>query len=82
MTPTHIILASAVAAALTLASQTTLAADPTKEKCFGVAKAGSNDCAANGHACAGMAKKDRDGKEWKLVAKGTCLNLQGSLTPQ
>ncbi|WP_348944779.1 DUF2282 domain-containing protein [Chitinibacter sp. FCG-7] len=78
----HLILASAMTAVLALAAQPSLAADPSKEKCFGVAKAGGNDCAANGHSCAGMAKADRDGKEWKLVAKGTCLNLQGSLSPR
>ncbi|WP_157669782.1 DUF2282 domain-containing protein [Chitinibacter sp. SCUT-21] len=77
----QLILAGAMTAVLALASQPSLAADPSKEKCFGVAKAGANDCAANGHSCAGMAKKDRDGKEWKLVAKGSCLAMKGSLTP-
>ena len=45
-----------------------------KEKCYGIAKAGQNDCAtANGsHACAGQGKADKDAIEWKYVAKGTC----------
>lgn len=77
----QLILSSAITAVLALATQPTLAADASKEKCFGIAKAAGNDCAANGHSCAGMAKKANDGKEWKLVAKGTCLELKGSLSP-
>ena len=50
-----------------------------KEKCYGVAKAGQNDCAnlAGTHGCAGMSKVDNDPGEWKYVAKGTCKNLKG-----
>ena len=51
-----------------------------KEKCYGVAKAGKNDCAANGHSCAGQAKKDADGKEWIHVPKGTCDRIVGGST--
>ena len=52
-----------------------------KDKCFGIAKAGQNDCAtANGsHSCAGQAKKDMDSNEWKYVAKGSCQKLGGKL---
>ena len=52
-----------------------------KEKCFGITKAGQNDCAtANGtHSCAGQAKKDMDTNEWKYVAKGTCEKVGGKL---
>lgn len=46
------------------------------EKCFGVAKAGKNDCAANGHSCAGQSKAD-GGKEWIKLPKGTCERLAG-----
>lgn len=54
-----------------------------KEKCYGVAKAGQNDCgSANGsHGCAGQAKTDNDGNEWKFVAKGTCEKAGGKTTP-
>ncbi len=45
------------------------------EKCAGVVKAGKNDCASNGHSCAGMAKKDGDANEWVKVPKGTCMKL-------
>lgn len=52
-----------------------------KEKCFGVAKAGQNDCAAaNGtHSCAGQAKADMGAHDWKYVAKGTCEKAGGKL---
>jgi uncharacterized membrane protein len=51
------------------------------EKCFGVAKAGKNECAGNGHSCMAMAKKDGDGKEWIKLPKGTCERIVGgSLT--
>jgi uncharacterized membrane protein len=54
-----------------------------KEKCYGVAKAGQNDCAnATGtHSCAGQSKVDNDPNEWKYVAKGTCEGMKGSLKP-
>lgn len=74
------LIASAVAGLLTLSAAAipAMAADEAgKEKCFGVAKAGKNDCAANGHACAGQAKRDRDGNEWIYVPTGTCERLVG-----
>ena len=53
-----------------------------KDKCFGVAKAGQNDCAnaAGTHSCAGQAKKDNDPGEWKYVAKGSCEKMGGKLS--
>lgn len=50
-----------------------------KEKCYGVAKAGHNDCAnlSGTHACAGQALVDADPGEWKYVAKGSCALLGG-----
>jgi uncharacterized membrane protein len=50
-----------------------------KEKCYGIAKAGANDCAnlAGTHSCAGQAKADNDPGEWKYVAKGTCKDMKG-----
>jgi uncharacterized membrane protein len=51
------------------------------EKCYGVAKAGKNDCAAGAHSCQTLAKKDADGKDWVKLPKGTCERLVGgSLT--
>jgi uncharacterized membrane protein len=52
-----------------------------KEKCYGVAKAGKNDCAANGHSCAGQAKVDNDPTEWKYVPKGECEKMGGTTAP-
>ena len=50
------------------------------EKCYGVAKAGKNDCGANGHSCAGMAKTDADAHEWIAVPEGTCSKIVGAST--
>lgn len=54
-----------------------------KEKCYGVAKAGLNDCAsADGtHSCAGQATQDNLPAEWAYIAKGTCTQAGGSLKP-
>jgi uncharacterized membrane protein len=50
-----------------------------KEKCFGIAKAGQNDCAnlSGTHSCAGQSKAESGADEWKYVAKGTCAKLGG-----
>ena len=47
------------------------------EKCQGIAKAGQNDCGANGHACAGYAAVDGDANEWIYVPEGTCDKIVG-----
>jgi uncharacterized membrane protein len=47
------------------------------EKCYGVAKAAKNDCAANGHACQGQAKADSNAREWIYVPSGTCERIVG-----
>ncbi|MDT7513690.1 BufA1 family periplasmic bufferin-type metallophore [Rhodoferax mekongensis] len=64
---------------LTLASAPVAAQE--KEKCFGIAKAGQNDCAnaSGAHSCAGQSKVDMDKGEWKYVAKGTCEKMKGNL---
>lgn len=54
--------------------------DANTEKCYGVAKAGKNDCAANGHACAGQSKSASNAKEWVKLPKGTCDRLVGGST--
>ena len=46
-------------------------------KCAGIAKAGQNDCGANGHGCAGYAKTDGDANEWVYVPEGTCDKIVG-----
>lgn len=52
-------------------------ARPAVEKCWGVAKAGQNDCAAGpGTTCAGTAKADYQRNAWKNVPAGTCTAIQ------
>ena len=77
-----LIVSSTLAGLIALASAGNAMADEKgKEKCFGVAKAGQNDCAnATGtHSCAGQASTDNAPAEWKYVAKGTCDQLGGKL---
>jgi len=52
-----------------------------KEKCYGISKAGQNECAAGKNSCAGSSKVDNDPAAWKLVAKGTCVKVGGKLAP-
>ena len=56
-----------------------MAKDTAKEKCFGVAKAGENDCAnlSGSHSCAGQSKAAMAPDEWNYVAKGTCAKMGG-----
>lgn len=82
-----IAVASAFAAALT-GQFATEATAGDKEKCFGVALAGENDCAAGkGTTCAGTSKVDYQGDSWTLVPAGTCATMElpdgrtGSLEP-
>ncbi|WP_297513365.1 DUF2282 domain-containing protein [uncultured Caulobacter sp.] len=83
---------AALAAAFALSAGVSIAAADTakveQEKCYGVAKAGQNDCKAGaGTSCAGTSKVDYQGNAWKNVAKGTCVTIKtpkgmGSLTPK
>ena len=77
-----ILVNSAIAAAITLAAISAPTAEAGSkgkmEKCYGVAKAGQNDCKAGpGTSCAGSATKDAQGDAWMYVAKGTCDKLVG-----
>ena len=51
------------------------------EKCFGVAKAGMNDCSSSksSHSCAGQASKDKDANDFVAVPKGTCDKISGGM---
>jgi uncharacterized membrane protein len=76
----RLILSSALASAMALGLVGQAAAqDKGKDKCFGIAKAGQNDCASlsGSHSCAGQAKADNAVEEWKYVAKGTCKDMKG-----
>ena len=53
-----------------------------KEKCFGVAMKGKNDCAAGaGTTCAGTSKMDFQGNSWSFVPKGTCEQTMSKTSP-
>jgi uncharacterized membrane protein len=61
-----------------------LAAEPVhveqpkdSEQCFGVAKAGKNDCGTAKHSCGAMAARDNEPDEWKYVPRGTCEKIGG-----
>lgn len=77
------LLLAATVASLCLAGANPALAAGDKEKCYGIAKAGQNDCAtADGsHSCAGQAKEDKSPNEWKYVAKGTCEKSGGKTKP-
>ncbi len=74
------VLSSALATALALglAGQASAQAKP-KEKCYGISKAGTNDCGnlAGTHTCAGQSKSDFHHGDWRYVPKGTCRELKG-----
>ena len=61
-----------------VAATPALAADAAKEKCYGINKAGQNDCGNSKHSCAGLSKSDKDPDEWVYVAKGSCEKMGGS----
>lgn len=66
-------MASAVAMAVSATFASAPAAAAEKEKCYGIALAGQNDCAAGpGTTCAGTSKVDYQGNSWKLVPAGEC----------
>jgi uncharacterized membrane protein len=84
---TTLAIAGALAAAFA-GHIATPAAAQAQEKCFGVALAGKNDCAAGpGTTCAGSSKVDYQGNAWTLVPAGTCVTMEkdggrmGSLEP-
>lgn len=69
-------LAIAAAAVTAVGAMSVPSAHAAKEKCYGVAKAGQNDCAAGpGTSCAGTSSVDYQGNAWKLVPAGTCTKI-------
>lgn len=87
-TPALVTLLAAAVPAGALAASQEAAARPATEKCYGIAKAGKNDCQAGpGTSCAGTSTRHYQGNAWKLVRAGTCLRIKtpngfGSLTPR
>lgn len=74
---TSLAAASILAIALSASPAMSHAGKPGYEKCQGVAKAGMNDCGANGHSCAGQAAVDADPNEWVYLPEGTCEKIVG-----
>jgi uncharacterized membrane protein len=76
LTVTAITLA-ALASGAALAQDKGASIKGEKERCYGIALAGQNDCAAGaGTSCAGTSKADYQANSWKYVAKGTCTSIK------
>lgn len=85
----RLVIASALAAAIAgpaiVSAQGPAPAPEFKaEKCYGIAKAGKNDCASTGNnSCAGTSRVDADPRAWIFVPEGYCERIvDGSLTPK
>ena len=81
MKKSHLLIASAVVAALTLPVAAGAQAGPAPkpkfdaEKCYGVAKAGKNDCQTTNSSCAGTSRRDGQKDAWIYVPAGSCDRL-------
>jgi len=73
---TTLTIAAALGAGLLLAAQAQAQA-PAIEKCFGVAKAGKNDCQTANSSCAGTSKRDNQGDAWLYIPAGSCERIVG-----
>ena len=82
----QLLIASAVAAALSMPLTAMAQSGPTPkpkfevEKCYGVAKAGRNDCQTSNSSCAGTSKRDNQGDAWIYVPAGSCSKIVGGNT--
>lgn len=82
MINTKLLVGSALAAITTLAASGAIAGpaaqpDYAFEKCYGVSKAGTNDCQTATHSCAGTATADNQGDAWIYLPAGSCAKLTG-----
>lgn len=68
-------------AANTSAADQDKSAKAEQERCYGIAKAGQNDCGTAVHGCSAQAKVDNDPGEWKFVVKGSCEQAGGKPAP-
>lgn len=75
-------LATAIALASTMAGAQTNVPKPSYkfEKCYGIAKAGQNDCFTESHQCGGTAQDDHDPDAWIYQPAGTCQKIVGGAT--
>jgi len=89
MKNTRYVITAAIAALTSggiLASSTAQAAGAVvcaeQERCYGIAKAGKNDCATSSSGCSGTAKQDNLKDAWIYVPKGTCQKVAGGMLAQ
>ena len=81
MTDQHTLVSTAITALLALGITATassaFAAD--EEKCYGIAKAGQNDCVGLSglHSCKGQSTVSDNPGDFKLVPTGTCARMGG-----
>lgn len=79
----HTALASLFAVTVLAASQPVEAGKKKMEKCYGIVKAGQNDCQTSNSACAGTAEVDSKPTAFIALPKGTCEKIVGaSLKPK
>lgn len=72
----------ALALSAVAASAQPVAQPPGSEKCYGIAKAAKNDCAAGAHSCAGQSTMNMDKTSFVYLPKGACAKIAGgALTP-
>lgn len=75
----NVIISTAIGSLFALGSLAAIAADKAPvEKCYGVVKAGKNDCQTATSACAGTAARDGLKDAWIYVPKGTCDKIVGA----
>lgn len=89
MTRSRVLVASVVAAAFSFAVSTAAQGGPAPvpkydhEKCYGISKAGRNDCQTKMSSCAGTSKQSAQGDAWVYMPKGTCGKIvNGSMQPK
>ena len=84
MKTSQLLIASAVAAALSLPMVSAAGPAPKPkfeaEKCYGIVKAGKNDCQTANSSCAGTSKRDNQGDAWIYVPAGSCDKVVGGAT--
>jgi uncharacterized membrane protein len=83
MKKSRVIVTSAMAAVLSMSLVVTAQAGPAPtpkfeaEKCYGITKAGKNDCQTANSSCAGTSKRDGQADAWIYVPAGTCGKIVG-----
>jgi uncharacterized membrane protein len=76
MTTTRVAIAAALAAAIA-SPAFVVHAQGNMEKCYGVAKAGKNDCQTANSSCAGTSRRDNQGDAWLYIPAGSCEKIVG-----